>query len=221
MTSATAAWLGSPLDHGHVGPAEMVRALYSDTFTPDRRCVVFGRDRTCIWCTTPQTVEDAAHRLDLTTDVYFGACLQDAAAERRGERGSAATVTVVPGTWADIDIAGPGKKKIHAPSVDQVVAHLASRIEQRPSIALLTGGGLHLWWLFDEPMIISNEAERREAAELAQRWQARLRSVLAEKCWELDSTHDLARVLRLPGTHNHKDEHRPPFPVHVVTWEVA
>ena len=217
----TGDWLGEPVQYAHVSPAGMVRALFGDTFTADCRCVVWAKGRGATWCATPEAVEDVAARLDATSDVYFGACLQDAAAEHAGKRGRAETVTVVPGAWADVDIASPSKKKAHAPSVPDLVAHLERRVEQRPSIALATGGGLHLWWLFDEPLVLSCDADRREAAGLVQRWQSHLRTALAERGWQLDSTHDLARVLRLPGTHNHKAEHNLAHPVQVLTWEVS
>jgi hypothetical protein len=216
----TASWLADPAAYAHIGPADFVHALFGDALTPERRCVVWSKSASCTWCTTTEQVSAAATSLDATTDVYFGVCLQDPAAERPGSRGSAESAVVVPGVWADLDVAGPGKKKVHAPSVEALLAHLAQRIEQRPSIVLLTGGGLHAWWLFDEPLVLTDEAERRGAAELVHRWQARLRAVLEEKGWALDSTHDLARVMRLPGTRNHKPEHEPPFQIRVVAWEV-
>ncbi len=220
MTASKTGWLGDPARHEHIGPAEMVRALYGDTFTSDRRCVLWTKPYDPVWCVTADEVASAAARLDASTDVYIGASLQAASAQRPHARGTAETTVVVPGVWADLDIAGPGKRKTYAPSVEVLLAHLEHRIEQRPSILLLTGGGLHAWWLFDEPRLITCEDTRREAAALVRRWQTRLRDVLAEKGWALDATYDLARVMRLPGTHNHKPEHQPPFLIRTASWEV-
>jgi hypothetical protein len=54
------------------------------------------------------------------------------------------------------------------------------------------------------------DASQREAAgELLKRWQTMLRGRAQLKGWKLDYTHDLARVLRVPGSLNYKDPTNP------------
>lgn len=79
-----------------------------------------------------------------------------------------------------------------------------------PTMVVHTGNGLHAWWCFAEPWLIEDgpdpDAERAAMAELAHAWSATLR-FHADRLgqWKIDSTFDLARVLRMPGTLNVKD----------------
>jgi len=213
-------WIDDPAGHSCIGPADMVRAIFRDSLSTSRRCVVWSKGQGAAWCSSPEGVAEAAAQLDAQGDVYFGACLQAAEAERSRSRGATDTTTAMGGVWVDLDITGPGHAGVrYPPSVEDALELLERRIEQRPSIVLVTGGGLHLWWLLDEPLLVASEADRRSASALVERWQAWVRMVLAEKRWVLDTTHDLARVMRLPRTSNHK--YTPSIPARVATWEVA
>jgi hypothetical protein len=85
-----------------------------------------------------------------------------------------------------------------------------------PTCVVATGGGIHPYWLFREPWIFEDDAEHQEAATLLCRFQDGARAWWRERGWHLDSTHDLARVLRIPGTQNWK--YRPQRPVSLC-WE--
>ncbi len=217
--NSTVSHLSDPAPIPVVGPTEFIRALYGDAFTPDRRCVLWSKGCGITWCASPDEVGAVAARIDATHDVYFGTCLQRADAEGPEVRGSADTTVVLPGVWIDVDVLGPKKSKPYPPSLDEALAHLASRIELHPSIILHTGGGVHLWWLFDEPLEFENDADRQQGDELLQRWKALVHGVFAERNWAVDSTFDLARVMRMPGTHNHK--HSPPLPALLTKWDVT
>ena len=62
---------------------------------------------------------------------------------------------------------------------------------------------------FRKPLIFESDDCRREAEGLSRRWQTFLRPNAAARGWSLDYTHDLARVLRVPGTQNCKDPENP------------
>lgn len=78
-----------------------------------------------------------------------------------------------------------------------------------PTMIVHTGNGLHAWWCFAEPWLVEDgpdpDVERAAMAELARAWSATLR-FHADRLgqWKIDSTFDLARVLRMPGTLNAK-----------------
>lgn len=70
-----------------------------------------------------------------------------------------------------------------------------------PSCIVDSGGGVHAYWLLDEPLVIADNVE------------ARTRAITAQRAWVMfvggdDGAKDLARVLRVPGTWNHKYEPR-------------
>jgi hypothetical protein len=78
-----------------------------------------------------------------------------------------------------------------------------------PTMIVHTGNGLHVWWCFAEPWLVEDgsdpERERAAMYELARSWSSTLR-FHADRLgqWKIDSTFDLARVLRMPGTINAK-----------------
>lgn len=83
-----------------------------------------------------------------------------------------------------------------------------------PTMIVHTGNGLHVWWCFTEPWLVEDgadpDAERAAMYELARSWSSTLR-FHADRIgqWKIDSTFDLARVLRMPGTLNVKEQAKP------------
>ncbi len=75
-----------------------------------------------------------------------------------------------------------------------------------PSLIVYSGHGLQPRWLLSRPWIFAGPDDRAAAAALVRDWQDRLRQLAAQRGWTLDSTHDLARIMRLPGTFNRKAE---------------
>jgi hypothetical protein len=67
-----------------------------------------------------------------------------------------------------------------------------------------SGGGYHLYWLLRDPVIIADEHKREYLQSVQARWVDFVGSDPGAK--------DLARVLRLPGTHNRKPSYGPDFP---------
>jgi hypothetical protein len=82
-----------------------------------------------------------------------------------------------------------------------------------PTILVHTGHGLQAWWLFHEPWIFE-DGEREEAQAMIRGWQSHMARLAGDRGWVVDATHDLARLMRLPGTVNNKSE---PVPVKVVS----
>ena len=78
-----------------------------------------------------------------------------------------------------------------------------------PTIVVATGNGVHAWWLFKEPYIFDTEEDRKDVARLVARWHTMLRLNAAARGWAYDRLSDLARILRIPGTQNHKDPAHP------------
>ena len=150
-------------------------------------------------------------------DVYFAVGLQKT--RPSSGRGSADTVAVIPGLWCDIDIKGQGHGRSDLPETVDDAIELANAIEGFPPTLLVhSGGGIHAYWLFKEPWVIESKEEREKAQILVRSWEDTLRQHAKEKGHHLDSTSDLARVLRVPFTLNHKN---PGNPVAVKLLEEA
>ena len=133
-------------------------------------------------------------------DVYFG-CGLSGPPRRITERCPAKEIAVLTSLWADLDYAEPRRKKVYPPDQEAALACLAE-MPVKTSLLVDSGGGLHAYWLFREPWILKDEEEHEHAATLVELWQDLLRRIMHGHGWTLDATHDLARVLRLPGTFN-------------------
>ncbi|MCD4674757.1 MAG: hypothetical protein K8S18_02025, partial [Desulfobacula sp.] len=153
-----------------------------------------------------------AQEIDQNGDVHFGIGMQKEPLKKG--RGEAESVIAIPGLWLDLDIKGPNHKNINLiPSV-KAAEDFISQFSLRPSMIVSSGGGFHCYWVFKEPWIFESNNEQQTAIELSSRFQQTF-IIKAEKSnWKIDNTSDLARLLRIPGTNNHKSS--PPIPVQII-----
>lgn len=147
-------------------------------------------------------------------DVYVGVGLadQDRGAHRRTV---AREITGIPGLWLDVDVQDESAhKKPNLPKTQEDALALLRDALPDPTVIIDSGHGLQAWWLFDRPWIFASANERAAAAQLAQAWNDTLRAVAHSKGMAIDATHDLSRVMRVPGTANRKGlTYDPPGPV--------
>lgn len=142
-------------------------------------------------------------------DVYTGVGLsaKDHGPRRRTPN---AEIVGIAGLWADIDVnGGPDDKQGAAPDRDSAIELAESLAE--PTLIVDSGYGIQAWWLFDGgPWRFKTYGDQKLAARAAAQWQHLLRN---EASFGMDYTHDLARILRLPGTVNGKGGQRMPVGV--------
>jgi P4 family phage/plasmid primase-like protien len=136
-------------------------------------------------------------------DVYAAVGLQRHPPES-GSRGKEDGVVVCPAVWVDIDIDGPAHKATNLPKTEADALSLISAVGLTPSILVRSGFGLQAYWVLREPMVLESEQDRAAAKALSTGFQAVLRQLAAPRGWGVDSTADLCRVLRIPGTFNRK-----------------
>jgi hypothetical protein len=193
--------------------AGFLRDLFGDAPSPDARIALWTK-------ATKRTdyLGDAseAERFAGQPDVYVHAALAGSGAPR-AKRPKAKHAAAVPGVWADIDVAGgpddpPGK--LLAQNVDEAL-EVANAI-LTPTLVVHSGYGVQAWWLLEEPWMLRTDDERGQAGRMAQGWQRLLRNAALDKGFGLDSTHDLARLMRLPGTLNNKGPEGTTAPVRVL-----
>lgn len=173
------------------------------------------RDKLSHWNQTDalETVEASLEKLAKNnSDLYVGVSLFDKSFGQHS-RGDATDSKGIVGLWIDVDIADDVHRKDGLPPTAEDARALISDMGVAPSVLIHSGHGYQAWWLFPEPWIFENEEERLEAAKLARRWNDTLRWRAAARKWVVDSTYDLARVMRIPGTMNRKAA---PVPVELI-----
>jgi hypothetical protein len=109
------------------------------------------------------------------------------------------------GFHGDLDIAGPAHKKGNLPPDLASAMKVVEAVGLPPTCVVNSGHGLQPHWLLTEPFVFLGQASRKRAAELASRFQQTLAAAAQSAGgWQNDSVGDLARILRFPGTLNHK-----------------
>lgn len=156
-----------------------------------------------------------AVQLSRQRDVYVGLGLHREAGDAH-HRGGADDVLAIPALWLDLDVVGAthgDTSKRYFPDQAQALAFLET-LPLPPSLIVSSGGGLHLYWLFRELWVFDDPAERADAAALVEDWQRSIIDKAKTLGFDVDATHDLARILRVVGTFNHKAS--PALPVSIL-----
>ncbi len=168
------------------------------------------------WLPSVDAAARQAETLRADRNVFFGVALQDrmaaldAARETRPKatarsvRGRQETAVGLPAVWVDLDVAGPGHSSDTLPPTRDAALGLLAAVPQPPSAVVWSGGGFHVYWLLREVRRLNSSAARTAAHDLLQRVQWAVQREAQTRGWMVDSTAELARVLRLPGTLNHK-----------------
>ncbi|WP_018639521.1 hypothetical protein [Parafrankia elaeagni] len=144
---------------------------------------------------------------DAGADVYAGVQLLRGVPARG--RGGAADTSGLVALAGDLDVQGGA----HATTTDTGLPLPPTRAEALgilaglpdPTFTVWTGGGIHPWWVLRR----HEHLDVDEARGIVRGWGDLLRDRGRARGWHVDQTGDLARVLRLPGTVNHKYSDRP------------
>lgn len=131
----------------------------------------------------------------------------------------ACQVRTVRALWADVDHCSP----------DEAIRRCNAAGLPRPSIAVNSGYGAHLYWLLDEPFLIDDadtptilngHCKRKTLSPKAAQVQGVVQGIVTALGGDA-KTHDLVRLLRLPETLNRKDARngKPPVPCQIVDMD--
>jgi transposase len=145
-------------------------------------------------------------------------------------------IRVVRVLWADLDHCLP----------DEALRRISEARLPNPTVVIRSGSGVHLYWMLGEPFLIDDAgapppvlSDKRgkyfiDPATGERVPLARFRDALSPKAQVAqqtlrgiakaiggDATFDLARLLRLPGTYNRKDERngRTPVPCSITDYQ--
>ena len=170
------------------------------------------QDHASHWFSDPTTAATLATSLAASRDVYcsvaFASSPGDAHHRIRTVARSADDIAAsgIVGLYADVDFGKPG----YPPDAEQAQAVLA--LAPTPTVLVHSGHGLQAWWLFQEPWTFDCDRERDSAIQLTADWHATISAHARSMGYAIDAgAKDIARVLRVAGTTNHKAE-----PVSVV-----
>lgn len=186
-------------DRGRMDVATFFSLLFDEACGADHRISICSAPSFhAQFAASPDEAAKLTAETAATHDTYFGVGLY-----RPGitsGRGTADDVTCIVGLWADVDFGTEHKKPGLPPTINDATA-VISRIGLRPSGIIHSGHGLQPWWLLKEPMTIADGA-----ASLAKRWGETVKAAATSIEFAVDGVWDLARVMRAPGTTNHKRE---------------
>jgi phage/plasmid primase, P4 family, C-terminal domain len=150
---------------------------------------------------------DAAACAGLMADwynVYFGIGLRHPdCTPAVTKRGDSTEVYAVPGLWVEMDHSAGVHAATDLPTSEELLAFIDT-LPFRFSLMIDSTGGYHGYVLFKEPWLLNTPEEHQAAALLLRRFQRTIQAQAAAQGWRVDSTADLARVLRPAGTLNHK-----------------
>ena len=137
----------------------------------------------------PRTIEEAvaiAMKRGASENVYFGV-----ATRRDQSSGKKSNVSHFPGVWVDVDFKDfKGGEKEAWEKLDA--------FPLKPTIIVHTGGGLHLYFLLNEPIPITPDL----VLELEALNKAFAQALGGDHC------HSLDHILRIPGTVNWPDQEK-------------
>ena len=193
---------------------KFLHSLFGDGISElDRILIWTAPAKLSFYASVPAEAIKHVDRIGQRQNIYFGCGLVP---RNLGlyERAKPQHIRGIPGIWADIDVINPKahNKTDLPPSIEDAIV-LAETLPLMPTLIVLSGHGIQPWWLFKEPWLFSDAEERDKAADAVKGWQNMLKGNAAARGWGHDATHDLSRVLRLPGTFNIKD----PYDIREVT----
>lgn len=188
-------------DFDETQASKYLHALWPNDIPKHNNGVLFALPERSVW-----VYPSIEHLLRLLPNVYgmadmyvhMGTVGDHRSYYTRNTRPTSEEVEYITSVWADLDPKGIGRDELLEWLIDMPF---------KPSMLVDTGNGYHAYWLLREPLA------RVPAKALVQGFQQWLQG---QAHWHIDSTFDLARVLRIPGTWNYKDP-RNPKPVEIVS----
>lgn len=171
-------------------------------------CIYTLPNRMTHWCTlaeAPSLVARLSKRLEVYVGVGVGVPRQKDA-NRSAPRLNSDEVVYFPAVVGDFDVSRVGHKGANLWASYEEVAAFLDAIFYPPTLRVHTGGGVQCWWMFHTPIYVP-EIGRAAAEEITKGWAAYLqRAAKAFAGRPLDAVWDLARIMRIPDSLNHKGD---------------
>ncbi|GBF23144.1 hypothetical protein tpqmel_0548 [Candidatus Gastranaerophilus sp. (ex Termes propinquus)] len=143
----------------------------------------------------------------IKNDVYYTVCPRRVM-PKGFEVGTEATVGYVPFFWLDVDFKN-GERNYHKndnlpnfESAEDMEFVNSTLSILKPTYKIFSGCGYHYYWLLSEPLHIKSKQGFDEVKNSSRVLQKIFQAKFKERGFHIDSTFDLARVLRMPNTVN-------------------
>lgn len=147
-------------------------------------------------------VQAVIAELPESANVFFGVNPTEGPARKNAGRGKSTDVTRLSALIADLDITEG--KCADTETAHGIIDELSGILSTRPTAITYSGGGLHPYW----PVLKSDDDtdgfDGDRARAVLARWKRLVKMIAAKRGARVDSVFDAARVLRVPGTYNHK-----------------
>ncbi len=137
------------------------------------------------------------------TNVFFGVGLRNKVLPNN-LRGSEKDISCITTLYADIDVKGDAHAQKALPETINDAVSFLNNLKIKPSIIVSSGNGIHSYWLLDKPFKIETEEDKNYVAHIFKGFGKYVNCEAKNLGWRLDNVYDLARILRVPGTINHK-----------------
>ena len=188
-----------------MSPSDFLTTLWGNP--PPGRVLVWTRpEKKSCWYSRFDTVDADVLRHE-HRDVYTGVGLAPQTGVRltAHNRIKERQVAGIPGFWADIDVRHPvHKRESQLPPTAKLALEALADLPCQPTLIVDSGHGLQLWWLLERPWLFDTPEELEQAFRASRWWHSLIKDRFQHKGWVVDSTFDLSRVMRLPGTWNNK-----------------
>lgn len=149
-----------------------------------------GDDKKTIWFDKKKAPSIPAQNLG---DVYYGV-FATLGKKEHWQRATINDIAALTAFFAEFDVKDYG-------SIEAVLTHI-STLDYSPTALVYSGGGVHAYWVFETPFFINEESDTAYASAALAHW--------VEYAGGDKGAKDLARVLRVPSTENHKYTPRKP-----------
>lgn len=218
------------MENGKESATRFLKALYKEAH-PGAFCLAHSSQGTP-WINeffeTQEALVERANRLQ-GENAYYTPCSFNPAPDGNFER-KGKFVAAKPGLWFDFDCREEAKEeegapapKVHAQKALPTKRECLDFIEKelpKPTILVDSGHGYHAYWLFERIFPINGPADRERAEQLSKGFQSEVIRKANQHGWKFDNTSDLSRVLRLPGSFNHKTGTPVPVTLHSMDENV-
>lgn len=188
-----------------------LQALYGDEIDEGYFLIWTAPGKRSAWFQSTDEAAKYVQKLDEQKHVYFGIGLspKDHGPTKRCPASEIQALTCV---GVDLDVAHDTKtNKPYFESKDEARQFLQSVLSDQfqPTVVIDSGHGLIPIWVFNEPWELSTNEEHNRAARFLRHFVYTIRYYATLRGRDIDSTNDLARVWRIPGTWNCKDQDNP------------